>query len=125
MTTQIDKRELFSKAALSAGDGVGALALLAQRASADMPFTSFPFTATGAPQPRTMPDRLADVRNVKDFGAVGDGVTDDTAAIQATFDCSFGTASNPHGPYYDRFLNKPVFFPAGRYKTTAPLVLTR
>ncbi len=42
-----------------------------------------------------------DVVSVKDFGAVGDGVTDDTAAIQAT-------ALN----------GKSVYFPAGSYKIT-------
>ena len=38
--------------------------------------------------------------NVKDFGAVGDGVTDDTAAIQAAIDAS---------------VNKTLYFPAGDY----------
>jgi hypothetical protein len=47
----------FSKRALTAGLGVGALALLAetQRASADTPFTTFAFPATGAPTLRIMP----------------------------------------------------------------------
>jgi hypothetical protein len=37
--------------------------------------------------------------NVKDFGATGDGVTDDTAAIQVALDAGFGTVHFPNGIY--------------------------
>src|SRR6516165_7619529 len=118
MSTQFSKREL------TAGLGVGALALLAQtqRASADTPFTTFPFAATGAPTPRTMPDRLGEIKNVKDYGAVGDGATDDTAAIQAAFDAAFGPASAPHG-VLNVGQNKAVFFPGGKYRVSHPVCL--
>jgi hypothetical protein len=97
-----------TKRALSAGLGVGALALLAPRASADTPFSSFAFPATGAPTARTLPDRLGELKTVKDFGARGNGVADDTAAIQA--------AVNSGGTTY---------FPAGSYYVTRPIRTTR
>ena len=123
MSTKISKRELFSKHALSAGLGVSALALLPQRPSADTPFTSFPFTATGAPTARTMPDRLGEIKNVKDYGAVGDGSHDDTTNIQACFDAAFGPVGSDRG-WTNPELNKAVYFPAGIYKVSGDPALT-
>lgn len=56
-------------------------------------------------------DKGGQVFNVKhpDFGAVGDGVTDDTSAIQTAIDTAAGTG--------------PVYLPVGRYLTTARLTL--
>jgi hypothetical protein len=42
-------------------------------------------TATGTTTPRTLSDRFAEQYNVKNFGEVGNGVTDDTAAFVAMF----------------------------------------
>ena len=42
-----------------------------------------PVVATGSPQARFLSDRFADWLSVKDFGAMGNGVADDTTAIRA------------------------------------------
>ena len=64
-------------------------------------FTEFtPFLATGTITPRNLVTREADIANVKDFGAVGDGVTDDTAAFTAALAASTSIVLIPAGSYY-------------------------
>jgi len=58
-----------------------------------------PFLAAGTTTARDLQERFADAVNVKDFGAVGDGVADDTAAIQAAIDSLSGTIYFPDGNY--------------------------
>lgn len=59
--------------------------------------------AEGSSELRTLGERFADIVNVKDFGAVGDGVHDDTEAIQAACDhagaLGFALIVFPHGSY--------------------------
>lgn len=54
--------------------------------------------------------RTSGMINVKEFGAVGDGVWDDTAAIQTAID-----HANKHG--------RKVYVPAGNYLISAPIML--
>lgn len=77
---------------------------------------------TAAPTDRYLAAHIGDVLNVKSYGAKGDGVTDDTTAIQNCLDAAFGVSSNPHDN--NQALNKPVYFPAGSYLITRPLVTT-
>ena len=66
----------------------------------------FKQSGTGAVN-RTVAGKLSEVVSVRDFGAVGDGITDDTAAIQAAIDSS-----------------KTIFVPRGTYLLTDTLILT-
>ena len=66
------------------------------------------------------------VVNVKDFGAVGDGVTDDTAAIQAAIDSITNTKFNEVWVNNKKVYNKgggTVFMPPGTYRITSQLLM--
>lgn len=88
----------------------------------DTPFTTFAYPVTGGTVNRTTPDRCSDVVNVKEYGAIGNGIADDTAAIQAAINAAFGPLSSPHGDSNPK-LNKPLYLPAGSYRTTSSLYL--
>jgi hypothetical protein len=61
---------------------------------------------TGSTTARTLANLLADqYNNVKTFGAAGDGVTNDTTAIQNAWTAALSNGS-------------PVYFPTGTYKVT-------
>jgi hypothetical protein len=62
-------------------------------------------------QDRTLTNRLQESVSVKDFGAVGDGSTDDTTAIQAALDAAVASG-------------KTLFVPSGSYKCSARIEVT-
>jgi hypothetical protein len=66
------------------------------------------FTQAGSTTARNVQLKLQELVSVKDFGAVGDGVTDDTAALKAAFD-------------YAIPLGVTVRFNEGTYKISGPI----
>lgn len=62
---------------------------------------------------RSMQERLDDTVSVRAFGAVGDGATDDTDAINRAFEQLF---CNP--TQQTTKIRRSLFFPAGTYKVT-------
>lgn len=100
-----------------------------------------PIIPTGAQRAQTISRRFADYINVKDYGAMGDGIADDWLAIQrAIYDAALepeqrnalsisGTATTTFGNRTILQLYRigqgrtTVYFPAGIYRITKPLVI--
>ncbi|SEE57854.1 right-handed parallel beta-helix repeat-containing protein [Jiangella alba] len=98
MTDRINRRMMIRSAAGAGVVGVGGLAL------------------GGTAHAETAPPSLVEadgtpVLTPQQFGAVGDGVADDTAAIQAAIDAARSQ------------LNKIVVLPPGQYKVTSTIVV--
>jgi hypothetical protein len=83
-------------------DSTGAIALFDRTGQVSAPFA-------GA-VPRTVEEKLAETLSARDFGAVGDGVTDDGPALQAAMNAA--AASGAH-----------LLIGEGTHRTTMPLLL--
>jgi hypothetical protein len=64
---------------------------------------------------RSLQSKLDDRVNVKDFGAVGNGIVDDTEAFQNALDELFRNA--------DAEFRKELFVPTGHYRIASPLAI--
>lgn len=69
------------------------------------------FLATGTTTARNLVTRMADLVNVKDFGAVGDGVNDDGPSIRSAIASALSVNNN-----------KPIFFPFGKYRISTTTI---
>lgn len=70
----------------------------------------------GTPVSQSMQNWLDQFATVKDFGAVGDGVTDDTAAINRALYQLFCREVNPQ-------IRRSLFFPAGVYLVNETIII--
>ena len=73
-------------------------------------------TTPGNPVTQSLQSWLDQFATVKDFGAVGDGVTDDTAAINRALYQLYCREVNPQ-------IRRSLFFPAGVYKISESIVI--
>jgi hypothetical protein len=72
--------------------------------------------------PRTVQNKLREYISVKDFGAVGDGVADDTAAIQAAYNHQSARLKTSFALTNERADTLPgIFFPSGIYIISSPI----
>lgn len=67
--------------------------------------------SANSPISRSLQSKFDEIASVKDFGAVGDGLTDDTAAINRALYEIFCRDNNPQ-------VRRGLFFPAGVYMVT-------
>ena len=71
---------------------------------------------SSAPISQSLQSRLDSYAVITDFGAVGDGVTDDTAAINRALFQLYCVQSNPA-------IRRSLFFPAGEYLVTDTILI--
>ena len=100
-----DKGEPGSDASVTAANVAAAMGLSGLAADDQIMVSSV--DADG--KPTGWRKKYRDMLNVRDFGAKGDGSTDDTAAIQAAIDYAVAAG------------RRSVYFPAGTYIVTSPL----
>lgn len=102
----------FSAAPVAGTDNIEIVNFLTSSIGAtDSSLVTFVPAGTGATT-RTAQAKMRDVVSVKDFGAVGDGVADDTAEIQAAF------------TYLISIGGGLLLFPAGTYLVSTQIILT-
>lgn len=71
---------------------------------------------SGTPVTQSLQSWLDQFATIKDFGAVGDGVTDDTEAINWALQQIYCVQNNPQ-------IRRGIFFPAGVYRVTETIFI--
>ncbi len=107
--TATDGATVTLVAPLALNDEVTVMAWSAFQVAGSLPSAQVSFSQTGTGAViRTVEGRLRETVSVKDYGAVGDGVADDTISIQ------YAVNANP---------GRVVFFTQGTYRITSTIII--
>jgi hypothetical protein len=117
--TDADDVEVYTVDNLN-GPDVATLALLA--ASSGSSLIGYINSGTGAVA-RTVQDRLRDYISVKDFGAVGNGSTNDVTAIQAAINAAAARPPSGGSSGLGGISGATVYFPSGVYRINSGITI--
>lgn len=104
-----------ASALAAAGSATAAATSATAAATSATTLSTLSVTATGGTSSRTLGARFGDCLSVKDFNAVGDGVTNDTVALQAAIDACKGNGTLG-------LIRHRLFVPVGTYLHTGLLI---
>jgi len=111
--TDINDSTAAGRALLTAADAAAQRTAIGLDTAVNQTFTA---SGTGAVS-RSVDGKLKDIVSVKDFGAVGDGSTNDTAAFNAAITWANSKGGNDRA----NIVGSNIFIPSGRYLITAAL----
>lgn len=75
--------------------------------------------STISPVIRTIQDKIDDIVNIRDFGATGDGITDDTSAINRALQEIYKSTVSPTEP----LARRTIYFSGGTYIVSTPILV--
>jgi len=82
-------------------------------------YTSQTGPSTLSPVIRSFQDKFDDIVNIRDFGATGDGSTDDTSALNRAIQQIYKSTVSPTEPKARR----TIYFPGGSYKINSAILI--
>ena len=108
--------EIWTSDNITTQDAINALTAFEASLASTQGSSLVGYVPASGPPGRTVQAKLRDVVSVKDFGAVGDGTTDDTTALQAAI--AYCESATSWG-------GRALYIPGGRYLITGALTLSK
>jgi hypothetical protein len=108
--------EIWTSDNITTQDAINALTAFEASLASTQGSSLVGYVPASGPPGRTVQAKLRDVVSVKDFGAVGDGTTDDTTALRAAI--AYCESATSWG-------GRALYLPGGRYKISGALTLSR